>query len=339
MKCYPIIRGCGLAKALCGMMLIGVAFWMRSTSGELDCAAMQTSCPKAFEGMLASTTGNTEAAVAVSESAEAAAYCNCLSSCVNYFSVYESNKASPETTNCFTYSSSAGIPAFAGNVPSQTSANSTMAIVSSDSGAGVSPIPGTDPNTCASCGDLEDSFDRLLDGLAGAAISAGIVLIITAGCEQMEMKWHDRCYAMAIPCFDMCVSGTLITALVLAIIGLVTATAACEPDKIMLAIEDGGADSTSNSPDGSAAFATFFLEVSLPVIEGLCELKNPFTLYLGSILVGIFCAMTSFFAVCCVCMQWSDDGMHGTPDDHKAMEMQGLMSQNGQYGHASPGFS
>eukprot|EP00929_Paragymnodinium_shiwhaense_P068738 TRINITY_DN34628_c0_g1_i1.p1 TRINITY_DN34628_c0_g1~~TRINITY_DN34628_c0_g1_i1.p1 ORF type:complete len:327 (-),score=73.80 TRINITY_DN34628_c0_g1_i1:364-1344(-) len=326
MKCYPVIRGCGVAKVLCGLALIAAGLWIRGEEWSLDCESMSATCPAAFQEMIAVSTGNSQDAVAASESAEATAYCDCLASCMNYMSVYESNKVSAEPTNCYPLSAAAGVPEVAGNVPSSGVASDPNV----GTGSGQTTIPGTDATVCSSCSGMEEHLDKLITFLAIFAISAGVALMITAGCEHLELKWHGRGYAMCVLFTDCAVGVWLIAALCVAISGLVVAQAACEPEDFEAAVEDGGNDSTNNSPDQSAAFATFFMKVSLPIVKGSCSLKNPFSLYAAGMLIGMFSSFTSFLASCAVCTRMSDDGLDNFDSDQKAVQLQYLMNNGAQ---------
>lgn len=154
----------------------------------------------------------------------------------------------------------------------------------------------------------------------------GVMLIITAGCEQMELKWHGAMYAMCVIVTDMAAGCILAGTLVLAVTAAAMANLTCDPESFMAVLEDAGADSTNSDQDAAAAVTMFYLEVFLKLIQGTCELKSPLHLYIATVAIGMFGSCVSFLASLCVCMKCSDDGADGFDDDHKAIQFQQLVT-------------
>jgi hypothetical protein len=167
--------------------------------------------------------------------------------------------------------------------------------------------------------------------IAGMAALSGIALLITAGCEHMEMKWHGKLYACCVFVTDLLAGIVLAAGVSVAFAAMAVAHASCDPESFWSAVKDGGVDSTNNNADQASGFAQFFMAILLPLMKNMCAEKNPLALYALAGTIGVFGSLTSFFASVCVCLHCSDDGIDGTHDDHAAVHMQHLMQNDHDY--------
>merc|ERR1740117_33717 len=152
------------------------------------------------------------------------------------------------------------------------------------------------------------------------------MLIITAGCEQMELKWYGAIYAMCVIGTDMAAGMVLAGTLVMAGLAAGVAELTCDPESFLAVLEDAGADSTNSNQDAAAAVTFFYVTLFSKMIEGTCDLKSPLHLYIASCCIGLFGSAVSVLASLCVCCKCSDDGADGFDDDHKAIQFQELVT-------------
>jgi len=110
-KFYPCIKAFGTIKGLLAVMLIGLGVWMMVAQPViLDCNKLNTVCPSGFDELLKELNNGSTTAIG-QNSSEVQLYCTCLSSCMNYFTVYAQNRYSAEPHNCYAASRAAGVPA------------------------------------------------------------------------------------------------------------------------------------------------------------------------------------------------------------------------------------
>jgi len=191
-------------------------------------------------------------------------------------------------------------------------------------------MPGISVHTCIACASLEEASESTVELLSALAAVCGILIIITAGCEQMELKWHGVMYAMCVIITDLVAGVVLSGGFVVGVMASMAAALSCEPDEFLSVIKDGGADSsepgTTAGVNTGAAVAIFFVKILVPVFEGMCELSKPLQMYACAAAIGLLGSLASFLASLCVCMNCSSDGTDGFDDDHKAVQMQQLMA-------------
>lgn len=125
-KFYPVIKVCGTIKGLLALLLVGLGIWMMVSQPQiLDCNLLNTECPTGFNELLAALNNGSTTSVA-GNSSEVQVYCTCLSSCMNYFTVYAQTRYSIDPHNCYAAGRAAGVPALTSD-PFQFGAANTSA--------------------------------------------------------------------------------------------------------------------------------------------------------------------------------------------------------------------
>lgn len=328
MKCYACIRGCAYLKGALGLALVGVAIWIEGMhTAIIDCNAFQAACPDAFNGLIGTVNRLTKSDAKAGSSGETQAYCDCFSNCMNYMVVYERNQSTNTSDNCFEYSLRAGIPSSDFNFRRLGNSDSEVLVVERRLGDGGKVLPMLG-NTCVSCEEIQGKEAGFVHALAGLAASAGIALILAAGSEMLEIKFHSSLCSLCVLMVDVVVAVELIGSVCIAAVFLVMALVGCDPDSLSKIVEDAGKDSTDGSGDRAAAFTDFFLKLLSPLMQNLCAQFSKFMVYLMVALLGLFASAWSAIATCCVCMGCTSDGKGTSHDDVKAEELRALMGQH-----------
>eukprot|EP00931_Biecheleriopsis_adriatica_P115954 TRINITY_DN91688_c0_g1_i1.p1 TRINITY_DN91688_c0_g1~~TRINITY_DN91688_c0_g1_i1.p1 ORF type:complete len:349 (+),score=49.64 TRINITY_DN91688_c0_g1_i1:87-1133(+) len=343
MRCYACIRGCGFCKAVMGAVLLGVGIWIEGTHMPvIDCNAFEEACPVAFDGLVSAITQADPLQVKTSDAAESQGYCDCFTSCMNYFTVFEKNQSSANTQNCYTYSMSAGVYSNSTNFRrlGETSllllrqgGFDRLGRTSRRLGDGGAALPLTG-DTCASCADIQGSESKMTHWLAALACSAGLLLVLAAGCELLEVKFHSAAFSLLVVVMDTLVAAELLTAAIVAVVFLSMTLIGCNPDVLRKILEDAGKDSTDGDPDRAAIFTDFLLKLLSPLMQKFCSQFSKYMVFFLFALLGHVSALWSALASLCVCLGCSDDGDGSTHDDIKAEEMKSLMGNSRKGGGA-----
>jgi hypothetical protein len=323
----------GIVKAICGLGLIAIGVFMFfSQPTILDCNKLSTTCPSAFNDMLATTivAGSPSPSSKTSEIQE---FCECFSSCMNYMLVYEHAQTQNAPDNCFPKSVAAGVPSLGTNQRRLKD----FALSRPMNGTiirrleGVNDLLGVaNPYNCGSCEDIVGGQQYLFGVLGTFAIQTGIVLLISGLCEHYQIKLHSTCFSFLTFAFDVIVVVELffVTLVSLACIG--SSAVSCDPDTLEHMIKDAGQDSTNSNEDSAAAFAHFFLTILAPMASGICSMKPRFAIFFVVSFLGWLSAIMSTLIVALVCMGCTVDGKE-VPEslrgsfDTEAEEMQSLI--------------
>ena len=315
-KCFACLKAFEGGKLIMALALLVVgAMMIVQEPNIMDCNKFTAQCPAAFNKLLdaladAKTAEEKQIVAQAKNSSlnEIASFCDCMSSCMNYFLVYGNNKLSPDKNNCYAKSVLAGVKG--NSTPSNTAEEGSNSL------AGL-----TGQWTCSSCEDisgLEPKFFRVLGGLA---ILSALALAVSATCEVKGVKKRNKCFSLCTLCTDECVVCILAVATGIASVGWLAAQGACDPDKISKELSMAGYASADGKDDG-AAFFTFFVRLLTPLASGLCGQSRKFAIFaLSSSIAMIFTELT-VVATCCICCKCTKDGLD--ENDHDAKEMQAL---------------
>jgi len=156
----------------------------------------------------------------------------------------------------------------------------------------------------------------------------GVALLVTAGCEQMEINMHCTCFSLGVLVADAVCGALLLMAMILSISGAIAAAAACDPEVMEHVLEKAGHDSTNGSASQAAVYANFLLLLLEPMASGVCAELHAFSVYALASSLGSTCAFWSFLATCCLCCGCTDDGEDDHPHDLKALELHALMNRS-----------
>jgi hypothetical protein len=184
--------------------------------------------------------------------------------------------------------------------------------------------------SCVSCEEVVGSQQWLFGILGALAIQTGLLLLLSGSCEHYQIKLRSACFSIMTFVFDVFVVVELSFVTIIALMCIISATTACDPDTLEHVLRDAGQDSTNGNPDGAAAFAQFFINIFAPMATGLCKMKPRFFIFFVGSFLGWCASLSSSLIVCCVCVGCTIDGKEVPVDlrtefDHEAEEMQTLM--------------
>lgn len=343
MKCYPCLRCLAAGKSLVGLALIGVGAWMARIDDAtiMQCGDITETCPPAFEQLMAELHSSS---VFAHGQNEIQAYCDCVTSCLNYYLVYEEDLGNPDPSNCFLLSAQLVPPDRRLSPGHGNSGQPPAAAMFRSALGGASPawdqsasLPGAargllegespameDENSCMDCQEVAETTTR--KNLVRISIVAGIAALLSASCELFEFKWRGEAYAYCVLLTDLAVASVLAMSCMLASLGVRVSGALCETSTMNEIFEKAGEDSTNGGPGDAAAFAEFIRTLMEPSMEGLCALHPKFLVSTMTLLTGTLLISLSFLVTVCICTGATDAGNSGSPSDLQDPALQELMS-------------
>lgn len=330
MKCSPIIRGCSIAKVPAGIVFICVGIYLFANPLNYECGKMAQTCSGSLEDMMkALHVGDPGYNVATSEG-EISSFCSCFQQCPNFFVVYEQAKSNPAATNCFHDMALLNISTPAFNTRRLGLRAGAVASPLRRLGDGGQALPGFAKDECQSCEDLEGVAKSMQAGFAITQIVLGIIILSTAGCEHLEMKWHSVVFSTCVILTDLAAASACCVSIMVSGLALLAVQSTCNSEAVTSSVTDGGSDSAFD-PDVKAEFAKFFLGMLEPMLSDVCHGKVFFIIYHVSAYLGAITLFGTAISSLCVCMRCSDDGKTGvnTPDDMRALTLQSLHENGG----------
>jgi hypothetical protein len=322
-KCYPCLKAFEGGKLVMALVLLIIgAMMIVQEPNIVDCNKFTAQCPTAFNTLLdATSTATTPAEKAAfaevkkNKTNEIQSMCSCMSSCMNYFLVYDDNKTSTDKNNCFAKSSLAGV---------MGSVNSAPAYTAKEKGSN-SLVGATGRGTCSSCEDVSGNEHKIFRALGGLALTCALALAVSATCEYKGVKMGNKCFSLCTLFTDVSVILLLGAATGIASVGYIASKMACDPDKISIELSKAG-DASADSKDNGAAFFKFFIDLLAPLASGLCGQSKKFAVFALSSFVALVFTKLTVLATCCICCKCTKDG--SDKHDHNAKEMQKLMNDS-----------
>lgn len=310
MQCFPCLKFFEGGKMICSVALVIVGAMMIVQEPKvIDCNAFTAKCPAAFQGLLNATLTSGKVLAKDAFSNEIASYCGCLSSCMNYFSVYGDNKTSTDKNNCYAKSIAAGV---AGN--------------STPSGNDAGMLGMTAKGQCSSCEDIQGSEGKVFRALGGIAVLCAVALAASSTCEVVGVKLRNRLFSLCTLSTDVIVMILLGVAAVIAGIWFGLSRFACDPDSLSNYLEKAGDSATDGQTDEGAKFYKFLIDLFGPLAGGLCGQSKKFAVFcLASSMAYVFTQFT-VIATICICCKCSKDKK--IKHIHHAKEVQKLMGSS-----------
>lgn len=313
LKCYPCIRGCSYVKGALGGVLLLLTVYMFANQPEgRNCGEMLNECILDF-GVLIDQMAN-QANFHLTRMNEVQKYCNCFVSCVNYISVFHANGMAVDSQNCFRKTAKAGLP----GVATTGLANGTAMAI----------WPSVSMTTCSTCSEVVEAQSDFSTYLAALASLCGLAMLVTAGCEHMEIKFHNAAFSFGVLFLDFICGFLLAAAMVLSISGAQVALQGCNPESFDSALKQGGIDSVAGDKNKAAIFTDFLALMLEPLGEGICEQLRPLSVFALVAAVSGFSNFWSAMSTLCLCMGCTDDGIDDLSDDEKALDLHALMTFN-----------
>eukprot|EP00928_Gymnodinium_smaydae_P074041 TRINITY_DN57130_c0_g1_i1.p1 TRINITY_DN57130_c0_g1~~TRINITY_DN57130_c0_g1_i1.p1 ORF type:complete len:328 (+),score=65.64 TRINITY_DN57130_c0_g1_i1:54-1037(+) len=316
MKCGPVIRCCGYAKVPVGLVFILVGVWLLANPFNYECGKMAEMCAGPVEDMLKMIHIKDKDYDVASDQSTIESYCNCLSTCPNYFVVYEQTKTEQVPTNCFQFMPTFGIAEPPGN---------TRRLRARRLGNGGQDLPGFAKDECQDCETLEGHAKTLQVWLAVTQLLIGSLILATAGCEHLEMKWQSKLFSLCVIFADFAGAAGCFVGIIVSGYVLWAARSSCNADAMESNVIDAGNDSASD-PDNAAMIKHFLEKMLEPMLSKICASKTEVLIYHMASWFGVITLLSTAVSSACVCLGCSDDGKTGvqTPDDMRALALQQL---------------
>lgn len=314
LKCYPCIRGCGYVKGVLGAVLMLLTAYMTANQDlKMNCSEMLSECILDF-GVLIDQIHN-RPNLHLTRQNDVQTMCQCLQQCVNYFSVFHVNGMAANEGNCFRASAAAGMPG----------------IATSGQSIGEAPqlLPTVGTTDCIACSEAAGAQSALETSLGILCALCGVAMFVTAGCEHVELKFHNALFSICVLVLDCLCGCILVVAMGFSISGLQMAQEACDPTQFAAALKQAGTDTHSADPNKAAIFANLLHLLLKPLAEGVCMQLRPFSVCALVTAVASLANMWSCFVTTFLCLGCTDDGMDSDhEDDEKARDLHALMNFN-----------
>lgn len=298
---------CAVALVIVGAMMIV------QEPKVIDCNAFTAACPAAFQGLLNATATSGKVLPKDAFANEIASYCGCLSSCMNYFSVYGDNKTSTDKNNCYAKSIAAGV-----------AGNSTPLGKHDKNDAGLLGV--TTKGQCSSCEDIQGGEGKVFRALGGIAVLCALALAASSTCEVVGVKMRNRCFSLCTLSTDVIVCYLVGAAAVFAGIMFGLSRFACDPDSLANYLEKAGDSSTDGNADEGAKFYKFLVDLLGPLAGGLCGQSKKFAVFCVASAMAYVFTQFSVIATICICCKCSKDKK--IKHIHHAKEVQKLMGSS-----------
>lgn len=314
LKCYACIRGCGYLKGvLGGVLLLLTAYLMTSTPEGLHCSHLLHDCLLDF-GVLVDQMAN-KANFHLTRESEVTEYCECFASCINYMSVFHTDGMKIDRRNCFRKSAKVGLP----GISTSGEATGTSA---------VPVLPTLSTRECTTCTDAVRTQGEFSTGLGWLCAFCGVGMFMTAGCEHVELKFHNSIFSVGVLVLDAVCGLMLSIATFVSIEGARVALGGCDPETFAEALKVAGTDSVTGDINKAAIFADFLALMLKPLGQEVCSDLRPLSV---CALVTALCGLAnlwSAFITCLLCLGCTDDGLDDNSDDDKAADLHDLMTFN-----------
>merc|ERR1719323_1797526 len=102
-------------------------------------------------------------------------------------------------------------------------------------------------------------------------------MCVTAGCEHVELKFHNACFSIGVVVLDALCGVLLLVTMGACISGAYIASEACDPENFAKALKQAGTDTISNEVNQAAIFTDFLGLLLEPLAEGVCAHLHQFS--------------------------------------------------------------